>query len=812
MASALFDLQWALRRMWTRRQHTIQVVSTWAIAIGVSGAVFTVLNAVVLRAVPFPDSERVVAVVTESRRGIQIGASLPDILEWQHSAKTLDPMAWAFGANMALSGDGRVPEQRPGAYMTASGFAIAGVRAAEGRVFSEYDDRPGATPVAVISDDVWNARYGRSSSIVGTSVRINSLDATIVGVMPAGVKVPFNSEIWLPAGQLPPAVRSQGRGARAYFVFARLSGAANVVQAQSEFRSISEELATRYPATNKDIVAVVLPFGQVASSHRTRMMLWIIAAAAGFLLLIACANVANLTLATSVERVAEIGIRTALGATRTAIVRQLLIESALVAMTGGVAGIALSLVAVRWFDNVTGDVTRPYWIVYTVDPETVAVCVTLSLLTGIASGLMPALHVSQSNVTAALNTAGRGLLGSVRAKRWGVAFGIAQVTLTLSLLFGAALIGRSFLKLYRMESGMRSSGVVTMQITMPARKYISVEDRITFLDRLEQRLEHLPPIVESATTSNLPSGGGVLRHVQRDDSSPSSGGRDELATLVTVGGHYFDTLGVRLLSGRYFVNRGETDQSSVIINSRFAETYFNGINPIGRRVRLTEEISTGPQMGWLTVIGVAQSIRQINTNGETPDAVAYVPHRVLPTFGRVVNILVRANANVADTASTIVAGMRLLDPDMPIYNVRTLDEQLSQNREPYRIYGTVATTFALVALILSAMGLYAQTSCSLAQRTREIGLRIALGARPLAIYGAVANTAIRQIIIGTVLGSLSCIGVSRTLRSVLVGSDALDHSIVIPVIVVVILVTAIACVNPIRSALRRGAAFALRYE
>jgi predicted permease len=804
------DLRYAVRVLIKRRWYTLAAMTALALGIGANTAVFTLVNVVMLQGLPFEHSDRIVALGMHDARPRNYGVSSQDFDDWRRATRTIPDLSAAFGANLTFSGDDRAPEQYAGVYMNAGGFDITGAKPIIGRLFTADDDRVGAPGVVVLSNDIWKNRYGSDPSVLGKNVRVQALDVTIIGVMPPNMKFPFNTEAWIPLAQLPPAVVNLGRGNRQLFVFGRLADGVTLEQARSEFTTVSRELARQYPNTNKEMTATVDLFLDRVLGGPIKLMFWSLMGAVVFVLLIACSNVANLLLAQAADRAREIGVRVALGATRWRIVRQLLVESVLLSLVSGIAGLGLAQLGIKWFDLETQGVGKPYWMIFRMDPRAFAFFVGVSVLSGILFGLMPALHISKTNLIEVLKEGGRSG-GGMRSRRWAGALVVTQVTLTLVLLAGAGFMMRSFLVLYRMDTGFDSSRLLTMQMLMPARKYVTPADRVAFLKRVDERISSAAAVESATTVSNWPFGGGAPRLLAVEGRT-LPGNRAPSITVVSTGPRYFDTLGVRLIRGRALSDADAVSQQSVVVNRRLADMYFQGDDPIGRRIRLTEEFPTGPQTDWFTIVGISPNIRQGNVQQTDPEPVAYVPHVELPGLGRSVALLVRTRVEPAKATAAMREEVRAVDADMPLFNVRTMDEQLAQLRWPYRVFGAMFTTFAVIALILSAVGLYAVTAYSVTQRTQEIGLRMALGAEPGSIRWLILRRALIQLAIGLTVGVAGAFGVGRLLQSMLVQIPTADPVTLTTIVAILLAIAIAACLVPSRRATRLDPAIALRYE
>jgi predicted permease len=809
----LQDLRYAVRMLFKDRWFTFVAVVVLALGLGANNAVFTLVNAVLLRDLPFPKPEQIMMVVTRDARARDTGISLRDFEDWQASARTFSDMSFVFAGAFNVGDEGQLPEQYPGSYVSANFFKMLGVTPALGRDFAPGDDKPGAAPVVLIGSTVWKQRYGSAPSVLGRTIRLNALTVTIVGVMPDGMKFPFNADIWMPAGTLPPAITEQPRQARGYFAIGRLADGVTVDQARAELKVIGAKLAQAYPDTNRDLAPYADPFLQRILGPQIRLLLWSLMGAVGFVLLIACSNVANLLLARAAGRSNEMSVRVAVGASRWHIVRQLLVESILLALVAGAVGLVLSIAGIRWFDAEAQTVGRPYWMVFSMDWRTFGFLLMVCVATGLIFGLAPALHASRTNVHEMLKEGGRTGSAGVRARRWTAALIVVQLALTLVLLAGAGFMTRSFLSMYQMDIGISTSRMLSMNMILSARKYPSLEDRTAFLRRIDQHFSTIADIEAASTTTNTPFGGGAVRQLEIDGKA-ADGARAPEVTMLSVGARYFDVLGVRLIRGRNFTDAdSEPGRHPVIINQRLATMYFAGRDPLNRLIRLKQDVPGAEQPNWLTVIGVAPNVRQRNNNQEVePDPVAYVPHSENSTMARAATLLARTRSDPGRAARTLREAMVSVDPDQALFNPRSLDEQLAQQRWPLRVFGTMFTAFALIALVLAGVGLYAVTAYLVTQHTRDIGVRMVLGAQPSQVIWVFLRRAFVQLAIGLTIGIAAAFGVGRLLQTLLVQTSPRDPVTLISIVVLVTVVGVVACLGPARRATRLDPLIALRHE
>jgi len=547
------DIRFAARLLLKDRWFTLAAGTALALGIAVNTAVFTFVNAVLIRGLPFDNPDTVMFVGTRDTRGRSMGVAYLDLEDWRAASRTIAGFSAYLGSTINVSDEGRTPEQFQGSYASGNLFKLIGQRPALGRDFTAEDDRLGAAPVVMLGHGVWQNRYGGDPATIGRTIRVNSLPATVVGVMPPDMKFPNNADLWVPRAQLPSETRDAKRNVRNFNVVARLAPGVTIQQTQAEMKSIGEHLAKDFPDSNKDISPRVVLYSDEVNGGPIRIVFLTLMGAVAFVLLIACANVANLLLARAAHRAREVSVRVSLGASSWRIVRQLLVESVLLAVVSGIAGLGLSVIGVRWFDLATQDAGKPYWIKFTMDASVFGFFAIVSLATGIVFGLAPALHVSKTNVNEVLKEGGRSGTSGIRARRWTQALIVAELALTLVLLAGAGFMMRSFFTLYRLDVGMDTSELLTMRMYLPLTKYPQPGPRVTLLEQFEERLKNIPAARASALTTNTPLGGGFSRMLSVEGREPPSPGeRLPDVTSLSVSDSYFDTLGVRLVRGQTF--------------------------------------------------------------------------------------------------------------------------------------------------------------------------------------------------------------------------------------------------------------------
>jgi predicted permease len=800
----LKDLRYAVRGLLRNPGFSAAVVLTLAIGIAANNTVFTLVNAVFLRPMPFDRPDRIVEFGT---------TSYLDLQDLRAGVRTFEGMGAVDDRTMSVADEDVAAERYLGAYITSNSFALLGLRPLLGRDFQATDERPGATPVVILSDTVWQQRYRRDPQIVGRTIRVNGIPSTVIGVMPEEFAFPQTTRLW----QLLSLERAEvltDRRASIFRVFGRLRDGVTVEQARADVAAMDAQLARTYPDPNRVTVRRMGNYRSgVGTDQGLRMVFLFMMGAVGFVLLIACANAANLLLARSIERSAEMAVRLSLGASRLQLVRQLLVENGLLTGIGGVVGLAMSFLSVRLLWRAilaTGD-TPPYWLLPTIDVRVLAFFVVAVLGTAVLCGLAPAWLTSRVNLAAAYTASGRSQTGSRRTRRWTGAFVVVQLALTLVLLTGAGVMMRSLLVQTTTNAGVDTSSLISVRVDLPPARYATPEQRQSAFQRIEERFATVPG-VRLSYASGVPLAGAAERTVVTDRTTGPGKQQNPVVGQMTIGTNYFDTLGTRPVRGRAFDRRDAGAGDVAILNERLAALIFPGEEALGRQVRLFPGRARGgaaePTSNWLTIIGVAPDVRQRSQEGGAADPVVYVPVGVNPLAGA--TLIVRSSLNRDDLVGLLREQMQAIDPDLPVFDIRTVDEQIAFNRWPQRVFGSLFAIFAVIALFLGTIGLYGVTAYAASQRTREIGVRIALGATGFHIHRTVARTAITQLTMGLVLGTAGGTAVSRILPSQLAGASANAPTTVALVALVLVVAGLIACWIPAQSALKIDPAVTLR--
>jgi predicted permease len=805
------DLKYAFRMLLKDPGFSAVAVLALALGIGMNTTVFTFVNAVLIRGLPFEDSHELFHIdLRNTTSGDEFPASWPEYEEWRSRTKTFIAMAGFRPESMHVTETSRPPERIGGARVTTNTFSLLRQPTLLGRDFREEDGRKNAEPVAILGYTVWKNRYGGDPAIVGQTVKINQVATTIIGVMPERMRFPNNQDMWRP---LIPDADMEKRDTRVVRIVGRLAPGVTHDQAQTELSGFARQLQGEHPQTNKDVDAQVLTFNQRFNGGPIRIVFLALLGAVGFVLLIACANVANLLLSRSTRRAREVAVRFALGASRMRVVRQLLIESTLLAFIGGLFGLFLSYAGIRAFDAAVANVAKPYWIVFSMDFTVFGYMAAVCLATGIIFGTFPALQVSRTNANEILKEGGRGAAGGPRSRRMRSALVVVELALTVVLLIGAGLMVRSFLKLYSLDLGIDTDHLLAMRVELPATTYDSPEKRRLTFDDILTKIAAVPGVRAAALADTIPMGGADTRTVEIEGRpQPKDTAAPEVIT-ISVTPDYFKTVNTSLKRGREFDrNDGTAGAENVIVNERFVARFFPGEEPIGQRVRfpLREPSAPAPAEPWRTIVGVSPAIRQGNPQALEPDAVVYQPYR-RHSAGNMA-VLVSTEGNPAQLANPVRTAIQQVDTDLAAFSVRPVNDDLAQMRWPFRVFGSMFAIFALVALALSAVGIYAVTSYSVTQRTPEIGVRMALGAQPKQVWWMVLRQGLVQLTIGLGIGLVGSYFLSNVLKSLVVQIPSRDPVTFTLTTALLSLVMLAACLVPARRATRLDPIAALRVE
>jgi putative ABC transport system permease protein len=817
VADVAGDLRFAWRVLAKDRWFTAGAILTLALAMGVANTTFISTYAVLWRDLPVERPDRVAIIRTVDARGREAGVSYPEFEDFRREARVFDGTPAAFaGGTISLGRDGALPEQFDGLYVSADTFRTIRVKPILGRDFSAADDRPGAEAVVIIGSNIWKTRYGASPDVLGRTVTVNGTTrATIVGVMPDGFRFVDFTDVWVPLSQMTASAR-QRRDARALFMFGRLPESSDLDAVRAGLSSIAANLAVGYPDTNKDVRLLVNSFYEAYNGGvlLTDSLTFVPLMAAVFVLLIASANLANLLLARGAHRSREFAIRFAIGATRWRIVRQLLIESLLLALVAWVLAVAVSWFALKLTAPV--DPVMPYWRLK-LDGRLLGMLAVVALMITVLFGVAPALYASRRGTADGLKEGGR-LSASPKTRRWTHALLAGQFALTLALLNAIGLTARPFFASIALDRNVLRSASVTTFVRLPPEKYATPEQRVAFYEQLKARLLTVPGM--AATLASTPpfsfAGGRALIAVDGQATSDPPPG----VPTVVVDSSYFHTVVRSLVLGASFsALDGTPGHEAAIVNQRFAEVYLSGESPIGHHLQLRpprvrpltfnaalESPEPAPPVP-VTIVGVAPNIRQGRDDGEP---IVYLPFRAEAPAG--FTLIVRGSGGVARVMSDARAAANAIDPDLALGAARTLDER--RDRSMAFVTGKASQYAKLggLALVLSGVGLYSALAYAVRRRTREVAIRMALGAQATHVLWLFLRTGAWVVAGGLVLGVPGSLWVGRLLQNNVVRVDSRDLAMLIAMVVVLTIVALVASIIPARRATRLEPTVALRTE
>lgn len=785
---------------------TVVVTACLALAIGINATLFSVVDGVLIQPLPFPEPDRLVVInETFDRGGIDdAGVSYQNLRDWKARATSFSGLAGAAGRSLALS-DGAEAERYQGAAISWDLFPTLGVQPALGRPFGPDDDRPGAEAVLILSDTIWRRRYGADSSVIGRRVLVNTRPHTIVGVMPPRFEFPETEKAWIALG---PLADGDARNARTLFVVARLKAGVHLASARAEMTAIAGRLATEFPRTNDGWSARPRPISDEFVPDDVRLILWTMMGAVTLVLLIACANVANLMLARASARQREFSVRTAIGASRARMMRQLLTECIILGLLAAPLGLAIAYVGVVLLQNAIPPDSVPYYIHWEVNARAVAYTTAISALTGIIFGLAPAFHAGRLDLLEALRDGSRGTGTSGRRARLRGGLVVAEVAVALVLLVGASLFVRSFMNLQGASPGFDTAPLLTLRFFMAGDPYRDDEAKTRRVDDIIDRLEGLPG-VEAAFASNfIPlDAGGDGGSVIVDGRTVAPGEAPAIA-FIAVTPHVFKTLGLAMLKGRDVTDaEGMSRSPLAVIDDTMARKLWPGEDPIGRRFRLVEREADE----WFTVIGVAPDVRRDDIGDDRPPIpTAYVPYAYGPTPNT--GVTIRTAASPASLAGAARNAIRASDPGLAIFNVRTMEDLRALGFWQFRLFGIMFGFFGAVALILAAIGVYGVLSFAVSQRTQEIGLRMALGAGRGDVRGMIVRQGLTLAGLGVLLGLAGAFGVTRVIATLLYNVTPTDPISFGSVAVFLTFIALVASYLPARRATAVDPIVALRNE
>lgn len=812
MSNLFHDLRFAFRQLRKSPGFTLTAIVTLALGIGANTAIFSVVNAVLLKPLPYPQADRIMFIGDADKTNLAapaFSASWPDYLDWRRDNTVFEELALSRHETYPLSGlSDRAPEQVSGAIVTANFFTVIGIQPRLGRAFTEEEDKPNGPQLAVISDNFWARYFQRDPNVIGRVITVYSRPATIIGVMPAEMQAPASTDIWFPL------VRRTGNGAWNnrgihpwFFAWGKLKPGVTVEQAESEMKTIAARIEQAHPDTNTNITVSVTPLlASIVGKYRTNLALLL--GAVGLVLLIACANLANLFAARGAARVREFAIREAIGASRGQIVRQLLVESLLVALIGGACGFLLAM----WSRDLLAviaprDLSRFREITF--DGRVLAFTLLLGSLTTVLFGLWPAWQSARVDIRSNLQSGAHGSSEAPSAKRTRDWLVIADVAVTLVLLTSAGLVLKSFARLQALDLGFEPRGIQTAKIDLPFPSYPDYKQAINFSETLLEKVNAIPGVEKAALGANPPMLTG-WRVGFTPEGSNIQPGQEPDADSEVVAGDYLGTMEESLLRGRTF-SEHDTKETPLVcmIDQTLADRFFPGQDSLGKRLSIDPD-GNGKENKWYQIVGVVARVKFHGASEVENVPVVYFPLRQVERRNFV--LLARTTMNTAAFEQTVKRIVTQIDPRQPVYDVRAMSARVAETWATQRLLTFLLAVFAGLALVLATIGLYGVIAYTAVRRLREIGVRLALGAQRSDIHALIVSHGARLLAIGLLLGVCVSLLCGRLIAGVLFQTRALDPLTYLSVCGVLAGATLLACWFPARRAAQIDPIITLRSE
>ncbi|HEX8140383.1 MAG TPA: ABC transporter permease [Pyrinomonadaceae bacterium] len=793
------DLRYGVRMLRNRPGFTFVAVLTLALGIGANTAIFSVVNAVLLKQFPYPQAERLVTV--------RSNMSLPDLTDVQAQSQSFEEAGGVVLQALDFTG-GAEPVQAQAGLCTAGLFNVLGAAPILGRTISAEEDQYGAERVVVLSYRFWQRQFGGDKGVVGKQIPLSGNNYTVIGVLPQEFDAPRESpEVWVSLRVANP-LAARARGVHFMRTYWRLRPGVTMAQAQSDVAAIDQRLEQMYPEENKGRRNRIMSLHERVAGD-TRPALLMLFGAVGLVLLIACANFANLLLARATSREREIVIRAALGAGRNRLIRQLLTESVLLSVLGGAMGLLLAMWGIDLLQSLK-PANLPRLSAVRVDSTVLLFTLALSVVTGLVFGLVPALAASRLNVNEALKEGGRSATAGSARHRFSNLLVVSEIALALVLLVGAGLLIKGFWRLRTVEPGFATDHLLTMRLELPEARYKEIPKQTQFRERALEAINALPG-VEAALVSEIPLGGDSLFHnFLIEGRPPIAPGEEPELYSRTIAGDYFRTMKIPLVRGRDFTT-GDREGAPLVgvINEAMARQYFPDQDPLGARLRWAREEG---EPKWITIVGVAGDVKHFGLDQAEEPAI-YTPYAQLSQpWKRWMNVVVRTNGDAATITSMVKAQIWKIDSQIPVTKVRTMTEVMAASMASRRFMMILLGLFAGVAFALAVVGIYGLMSYSITERTHELGIRMALGAQASDVLRLVLGQGLRLILIGIALGLAGAFALTRVMHSLLFGVSTIDPVTFVVVSLLLTVVALLACYLPARRATKVDPMEALRYE
>ena len=803
VSSFVRDARHAIRMLVHSPGFSLIALLTFALGIGANTAVFSVFNGVLLRPLPYPEPDRVTMIWLDNRRlAIREDiTSFPNYRDWRDQNSSYAQMAAVTDSSFSLTGAGE-PERLLGAQATANFFDVMGLKPVAGRVFEVANEKPGNDNVVVLSFGLWQRKFGGAADALGRTIVLNGRPHEIIGIMPAELKVPERAELWKPLA--PDDNLREARGAFWLPVIGRLKPGVSVEQAQTEMSGISVRMEQQFPS-NRGYGAYVVPLHKQLVGDVERSLV-VLLAAVGFVLLIACANLGNLMLGRTAARRKELAIRTALGARRWRLVRQIVTEAFVLAIAGSALGLVLAYWATGFFISLGGDsIPRPDTI--GIDARVLGFTLLLAAVSALLAGLVPALHASSSVVVDSLREGGREG-GPVASRRTRSALVAAEVALAFVLLAGAGILVRTLWSMQHVDRGFDGSRVAVATVSVPGTLFAGPPEVRGFYARLLERVRALPGVESAASATGVLLGELANSGIYSFEGKPLPPEEQRIEYPVEiVSPGYFETLNIKLARGRTFSDQDHAEAPrAVIVNETLARLGWPGEDPIGRRMRAGDENSTAP---WMTVVGVIRDVRRADVTKAIRPELYMCALQVTP---RTQTLVIRTAGEPAAILPAVRNEVRQLSPQLPLFRVGTLQSQLSDTLNQPRFRAVLLAGFAAIALVLATIGIYGVTAHAVNQRRHEVGVRMALGASAREVLSLILQQHLRPALVGVMIGVAGAITLARFLESLVYGVGASDPLTFAFMAATLVAVAVIACWIPARRATRVDPLIALRTE
>ncbi len=812
METLFKDLRHGIKSLLKHPGFTAIAVITLALGIGANTAMFSVINAVLLRPLPYHEPNRLVTIWEESpQRGMyEMPVSFANLRDWVDQNHTFEQISAYTFTDLNLTGAGE-PARLGAVRSSANLFSLVGAAPLLGRAFLPEEDKEGANRVVILGHSLWQSRFGSDSAIVGRSLTLNNQSYTVVGVMSSSFQFPVGFgylgkvlndpiDLYVPLAATSAELR---RGNYSFFAIGRLKPGITIDQARAEMTTIEGRLEQQYPDGNTGI-GIKLVATQEQTVKEIRPALLVLLGAVAFLLLIACANIANLLLARAASRLKEMAIRTALGASRLRVLRMLLTESLILSLAGGCLGLLLAFWGADALRTLAPD-NLPRLNEVGVDARVFCFTFLVSLVTGIVFGFVPALHATKADLNEVLKEGLRGSMGTTAGKRTRSVLVVVEVALSLVLLVGAGLMIKSFSRLQQMNLGFKPDHVLAVNLSLSSSRYPEDRQQPAFFQEALERLQSIPGIQSAGATTGLPLTLSLSGSDFRIEGRPEpEAGKEMIINTRSVSPGYFGTLGISLIKGRDFSDRDKSDApAAAIINDELARIYFPGEDPIGKR------ISFDDRQSWMSIVGVIADVKQLGLDSSAKPEV-YFPY--LQVASPKMGIVVRTTSNPLSVAAAVKSQIQAIDKDLPIDNAKTMEQLLAESISGRRFNMLLLSVFAAVALVLAIVGIYGVMSYTVTQRTHESGIRVAVGAQPRDVFRMVIGQGMMLAILGVAFGLVGAFCLTRLMTTMLFGVEPTDLATFVSIAVLLTGVALVACYVPGRRATKVDPLVALRYE